>query len=327
MTIEFEDKDIKDFFVPVPPKKVITWEEEFKKSAKFNIKTIDISKHSEIINQRIKNKEVKNFEFVPELPSNIKALEFLPEENVKEREEIVLCCHGWEGRGLNFYKFIPKLQSKGFRVLALDFPLHGKSQGGCKYSGCTVFGHTLNAVIRELNQPVYVIAHSMGNGAFEVNCRLSNKKEKQLVKKYVGIAAMNRYYDAVVGHVKIFKLENEEQIIKDYCECKNELFGVNIDDITLENDVIPLDIPILFVHDRNDKEIPFEKTVLLKDKMKRKTYTVNGKIYPSFHETEKLGHRRILRDDNVANIVVDFLSNGESEGNSFFSYLKSFFIH
>ncbi|ORX65769.1 alpha/beta-hydrolase [Anaeromyces robustus] len=312
MTVEFENKDVNDFFIPVPPKKILKMEEDFDATAKYNIITIDISKHSKIIEERIKKNEIKNFDFVPELPLNIKALEFLPNEHVKKHEEIVLCCHGWEGRGLNFFKFIPKLQEKGFRVLALDFPLHGHSKGGCKYSGCTVFGHTLNAVIRELNQPIYIIAHSMGNGAFEVNCRLSNQIEKQLVKKYVGIAAMNKYYDAALGHIKIFKLENEKELIKDYCEHKKELFGIDINDIVLEKDVILLDIPILFVHDLNDKEIDYEQTFVLKDKMKRKTYTINGNIYSSFHKTVGLGHRRILRDENVVDVVVNFLHEGQS---------------
>eukprot|EP00833_Pecoramyces_ruminatium_P011093 jgi/Orpsp1_1/1185125/evm.model.c7180000092426.1 len=314
MIAEFEDKGVKNFFIPIPPKKkTIILEEKYIENAKYNVLIIDISKHSKIINLRIKNNEVKNFDFVPELPSYIKALEFLPNENVKKRKEVVLCCHGWEGRGLNFFKFIPKLQEKGFRVLALDFSLHGKSKDGCKYSGCTVFGHTLNAVIRELNKPVYIIAHSMGNSAFEINYRLSNNEEKQLVKKYVGISAMNKYYDAAVGHVKILKFDNEDELIRGYCESKKELFGVNIHDIVLENDVISLDIPILLVHDLNDKEISFEKTAVLKDKMKNKTYTINGKSYPSFYQTEGLGHRRILRDDNVVNMVVNFLSNVVTE--------------
>jgi len=311
MTVELENKDVNDFFIPVPPKKISKLEKEFEETAKYNVITIDISNHTEIINERIKKNEIKNFDFVPELPTYIKALEFLPNENKEERDEIVLCCHGWEGRGLNFFKFIPKLQERGFRVLALDFPLHGESQGHCKYSGCTVFGHTLNAVIRNLNKSVYVIAHSMGNGAFEVNCRLSDTKEKQLVEKYVGIAAMNKYYDAAVGHVKIFKLENEKELIQDYCEHKKENFGVNIHDIVLENDVIPLNIPILLVHDLNDKEIDYEKTAYLKNKLKIQSYTVNNITYPTFYKTEGLGHRRILRDDKVVERVVDFLSYGE----------------
>jgi len=309
--LEFENKDVKKFFIPVPPKKVAKWEEDFNETAHYNVITIDISDHTQTINERIKNNKVKNFDFVPELPSSIKVLEFLPNENVKKREEVVLCCHGWEGRGLNFFKFIPGLQEKGFRVLAIDFPLHGVNKDcKCEYSGCTVFGHTINAIIRSLNQPVYIMAHSMGNGAFEINCRLSNEKEKNLVKKYVGIAAMNYYYDAVVGHIKIFKLENEDELIKDYIDNKKILFGIDIDDIVLENDVLKLDIPILFVHDLNDKEIPYEKTEVLKDKMKRKSYTINGVSYPTFCKTEGLGHRRILRDDKVVKTVVDFLSDG-----------------
>ena len=42
---------------------------------------------------------------------------------------------------------------------------------------------------------------------------------------------------------------------------------------------------------------------------KYQTYKIGDKEYPCFHKTKGLGHRRILRDDNVVDLVVDFISN------------------
>ena len=42
---------------------------------------------------------------------------------------------------------------------------------------------------------------------------------------------------------------------------------------------------------------------------KDQTYKIGDKEYPCFHKTSGLGHRRILRDDSVVKLVVDFISN------------------
>ena len=41
-----------------------------------------------------------------------------------------------------FFKFNPKLTEKGFRVLAPDFPVYGKTCG--HETGCHVFGFSIN---------------------------------------------------------------------------------------------------------------------------------------------------------------------------------------
>ena len=42
---------------------------------------------------------------------------------------------------------------------------------------------------------------------------------------------------------------------------------------------------------------------------KFQAYKINDKEFPCFYKTTGLGHRRIIRDDNVVKVVVDFISN------------------
>ena len=79
------------------------------------------------------------------MPEEITVLEFLPEENIEKRQCTVICSHGFEGRGTNFYKFIQKLTEKGFRVLAPDYPLHGNT-GGTE-AGLHGLGWSLNCIL------------------------------------------------------------------------------------------------------------------------------------------------------------------------------------
>ena len=124
------------------------YEAEFEKTTKHNILKIPTVGYKERASKfEENNKERKGMKLtrVPELPEEITVLEFLPEENIEKRKGTVICVHGREGLGTNFYKFIPKLTEKGFRVLALDYPMHGNT-GGTE-SGCHTFGYSLNCVL------------------------------------------------------------------------------------------------------------------------------------------------------------------------------------
>ena len=118
------------------------YEAEFEKKTKHNILKIPTAGYKERTEKfEENNKERKDIKLtrVPELPEEIIVLEFLPKENTEKNQFTIVCAHGKEGRGTNFYKFIQKLTEKGFRVLAPDFPMNGKTGGN--ETGCHTFCH------------------------------------------------------------------------------------------------------------------------------------------------------------------------------------------
>jgi len=293
------------FETPKLPPKIPQWEKDFEKENEFNIFKIPYSEHIDTIKERmVKNSTAFEITRIPNFPEELTVLEYLPNPNVPKREETIICVHGWDGRGFNYFKFIPKFQEKGFRVLTPDFPRHGKT-GGVE-SGCHVFGHSINALIRYVNAPVYVLAHSLGNGAFCINYGISNETEKKLVKRYAGIAIPDKFTDIV----EIF--ENMIGIARRchpyFLAENNKNLGFDISKMVFGEIINNYNIPTLLIHDKKDKELDFNKACLSANLLPHKNYKVNGQIKPCFYKSEGLGHRRILRDDDIVDRVVEFFS-------------------
>ncbi|ORX75055.1 alpha/beta-hydrolase [Anaeromyces robustus] len=312
-----------ELYTTAPPsKKEPEWEIEFEKNVPYQILKVPFDKHIKEIEKRKEIEKSTPYEIVliPSFPKELTVLEYLPNPNVPKREETIICVHGWGGRSLNFFKFIPKLQDKGFRVLAPDFPQHGKTDG--PETGGHVFGHSINNLIRYVNGPVYLITHSLGNVAFCINYAISTEEERKLIKRYVGIAIPNEYNDIMVAFENLIGLSNRshpyfvEENIKWLGEdfTKNMVFGEIVKNYN---------IPTLLIHDKNDKELDFDKALQTASLLPYKTYKINNNnnnnnnnnsnnndnnSKPTFFISEGLGHRRIIRDDGIVDRVVEFLS-------------------
>jgi len=288
-----------------PPKKEPEWEVEFEKNVPFNILKLPFKEHVEEMNKRQPN--YPTLTKIPGLPEELTVFEYLPNPDVPKRPETVICVHGWGGKGFNFFKFIPKLQEKGFRVLAPDFPQHGKTDG--PETGAHSFAHSINLLIKYIDGPVFFITHSLGNVGFWANYTFSSQQEKDAVKRYVGIGIPHVYNDILVAFENIIGLSNRSHpyFLEEHARwfgdefTKEAVFGKMINN---------LNIPSLLIHDKNDKELDFNLASETASNISKKHYKVksSGEIKPTFFESEGLGHRRILRDDAIVDRVVEFLS-------------------
>jgi len=286
------------------------YEAEFEKTTKHNILKIPTAGYKERAAKfEENNKERKELKLtrVPELPEEITVLEFLPEENTEKKQETILFVHGWEGRGTNFYKFIPKLTEKGFRVLAPDFPKHGNTGGN--ESGIHVFGFVINCILNYIKEPAILIVHSMGNWSTCMNYYISDEETRNQIKGFVGIGTPDKFINMLTGIGKMFGLDDYTTNL--FLEKHTERFGIDIHYLTLSETIKYFNYPCLIVHDDKDKEMPIKWAINSSKNIPEKyqTYKIEDKEYPCFHKTSGLGHRRILRDDNVVNVVVDFISN------------------
>jgi len=301
-------KALELFAKPTYPKKDPEWEIEFEKEVPHNIINIPYKEHIEAMNQRMKDKSTPfEITLIPNLPETFACLEYLPDENAPKREETVICIHGWGGKSLNFFKFIKKLQSQGFRVLAPDFPQHGLT-GGTE-TGCHIFGHTVNALIRYLDSPVYLLAHSLGNVAFCVNYAISSEHERSLIKRYVGIACPDQFQFIMRRFMDMIGLSNRAW--EPFVKVNDELHGIKITDVEESKIIEKFHIPIFIIHDENDKELKYEVSKVIGDHLYYKHYKVgseDAEEKPSFYTSKGLGHRRILRDDGIVDHVSEFFS-------------------
>lgn len=286
------------------------YEKEFEESTKHNILKIPTAGYKERAAKfEENNKERKDMKLtrIPNLPSEITVLEFLPEENVEKREETIICVHGWEGRGTNFYKFIPKLTKNGFRVLAPDFPLHGKTGG--EETGCHVFGHSLNSILNYIQTPAILLVHSLGNGATCTNYYLSDEKTRNQIKGFVGIGVPDKFTDYIRNFGNLVGLDEYTNNL--FIDKNSERLGIDVHFFVVSETIKYFNYPCLIVHDEKDKEVSMEWAInsskFIQERFQK--YKIGDKEFPCLHKTSGLGHRRILRDDGVVDIVVEFISN------------------
>ena len=297
------------FFIPrdLPHQK---YEAEFEKTVKHNILKISTEGYRERAAKfEENNKERKDLKltYIPKLPAEVTVLEFLPEENVERRKGTIICAHGWEGRATNFYKFIPKLTEKGFRVLAPDFPMHGIAEG--TETGCHVFCFSINSILNYIKEPAVLLVHSLGNWATCMNYYVSDEKTRNQIKGFVGIGVPDTYTEIIEGLGKMLGLDDytNEILLDKY----SETIGFDIHKLSVSAAIKYFNYPCLIVSDENDKEVPIASAYNTSKHIQERfqTYKIGDKEYPCFHKTSGLGHRRILRDDNVVKVVVDFISN------------------
>jgi pimeloyl-ACP methyl ester carboxylesterase len=297
------------FFTPrnIPQQ---SYESDFEKSTKHNILKIPTAGYKERAAKFPENnKERKDMKLnrVPELPAEITVLEFLPEENVEKRQGTIICVHGWEGRGTNFFKFIPKLTQKGFRVLAPDFPMHGNT-GGTE-TGCHVFGFALNCILNYIKEPAILLVHSLGNGATCTNYYISDDETRNQIKGFVGIGVPDKFTDYITNFGRMVGLDDYTNNL--FLDKNSERLGIDVKFFVVSATIKYFNFPCLIVHDDKDKEVSIDWAVNSSKFIPEKfqTYKIGDKEYPCLHKTSGLGHRRIMRDDNVVDVVVDFIDN------------------
>ena len=74
-------------------------------------------------------------------------------------------------------------------------------------------------------------------------------------------------------------------------------FGINLETYSSRMNIKEIDIPLLIVHDKDDKEAPYECSTTLHDLARNSQLKL----------TSGLGHHRILRDPKTVQQIVQFV--------------------
>lgn len=202
----------------------------------------------------------------------------------------ILLVHGWEGNAGNFAKLIPVLIENGFTVHAFDGPSHGNSSKGntSLYEFIQLTKHLL-----EKQKMHHVISHSFGSVATLISLGRSPEIE---IEKYVGITVPNKFRERLEEVIRFLGLPNRvlEGLIK-----RIEANGnIVVDDVNVADYAPKSSIQkALLLHDIKDRVLPIEKTEQV------------AKAWPIAKLTriENTGHFRILKSEEVAQRIVDFL--------------------
>jgi pimeloyl-ACP methyl ester carboxylesterase len=205
----------------------------------------------------------------------------------------VLLVHGWEGRGSQLGAFVEPLVSAGLSVVAFDAPGHGDSPHSRLY--LTDLADTVADVATAVGPLHGIVAHSFG----AAGVLLAGTRNGVTAPRYVFVSPNVIIDDAVHRFSRMVGLDESDRGTLE--ERLAEHTGVGVEALRLENLVGKrTDQSALVIHDRDDREVDFEHGERL------------AALWPHgrLHETTGLGHRRILRDEQVLRLATNLLRDG-----------------
>jgi pimeloyl-ACP methyl ester carboxylesterase len=201
----------------------------------------------------------------------------------------VLLVHGWGGRSGQLAPLGRALAQAGLSAVAFDGPAHGASDGWA-----ASVPHFADAVAEVAGRTgaVAAVGHSMGGAAVALAA---------IRGLPLGAAVTVGTPRAPAAWLEQFSssLALGPRVREALRERLERRVGARMADLDLPRlAALRADVPLLVVHDRGDREVPFEDGAAV------------AAAWPGarLHATEGLGHRRILRDAAVIEAVAAFLS-------------------
>ena len=200
----------------------------------------------------------------------------------------VLLVHGWSGRGTQLCKIADEMISLGFQTVSFDAPAHGKSPGSS-----TIMVDFIASIIeidKQFGPFEIAIGHSLGGMSV-----MNAIKEGFIVDKAIVIGSGDIVEDITDDFIS--KLGLKPKMSKLLCEYFEKKYGRKMEDYDAYKAAEKTLIPTLVVHDKNDPEVSVKAGINIHNHLK------NGELML----TEKLGHRKILADQQVIEKIINFI--------------------
>jgi pimeloyl-ACP methyl ester carboxylesterase len=201
----------------------------------------------------------------------------------------ILLVHGWAGGGHQLLPIARPLVARGFSVSFFDLPAHGESEG--QNASLRDIADAIAGVAASLGHLHAVIAHSVG-GAGTILALLDGRLDTEHVAL---VAPPSSLEEAARGFAQL--LRAPEPAVTAMLATLQGLVGRPIDRASWLRDVTRLHVPLLVVHDRNDRITSFQGSNAL----------VQHWPGAQLMATEGLGHGRILSEPSVIDAIVRFV--------------------
>jgi pimeloyl-ACP methyl ester carboxylesterase len=204
----------------------------------------------------------------------------------------IVMCHSWGGRGSQLGSFIEPLTSAGFRVVAFDAPAHGDSVG--HRTDMMEYSSAINVVVSHYGPVHGILGHSFGagNSLFAWHRFRFNVGRMALIGCFSDATWVTERFGEILGIPQVILAGMRTRLEHRY---DGELNWASLDIRTLAENFAG---DLLFVHDRDDHEIPYFHAERLASAISRRGV--------SLLTTSGLGHRRIVRSQEVISRVADF---------------------
>lgn len=209
----------------------------------------------------------------------------------RPQDPVVVLVHGWGGRGTQLKGLVVPLLRRGFSVVAFDAPGHGMT-GGAE-SSLPHFVRALNAVLDHLGTVHAMVGHSVGGAVVAMAlARRAEIARAVLIAPPASLAASTRRIASALGWPDSMRAAVQRRI--------EQRFGVNWSEFEAEH--AGGEQPLLVIHDRQDREVPFAEGCRHLSNWPR----------ARLMETSGLGHSRILDDPGVISVATDFIAGDQA---------------
>lgn len=205
-------------------------------------------------------------------------------------EKKILILHGFESSVVNFDRYVKPLIKKGYCVLAFDAPAHGRSSG--KKIDIILYKDFIDYINKQFGIIKGFIAHSLGGLALSLSIE---GWEHDHTYKVVYIAPAVKTNTAMTSFFEFLKLEKKVQ--REFEKIIEEKSGHPPSWFSIARSAKNIKANVLFIQDKYDDLTPFSDVESI-------IYANHSNF--NFILTEGLGHRRIYRDNKVANTIIDF---------------------
>ncbi|MGB2370214.1 MAG: alpha/beta hydrolase [Flavobacteriaceae bacterium] len=221
--------------------------------------------------------------YVPEIDKVIQVFRFAG------KGPKVLLLHGWSGRGTQLFAFADELRKSNAEVVTFDMPAHGQSLG----NKTNIV--ELVACIKEVHAKYgpfdHAIAHSMGSMAL-----LRALRDGISMKSVAIIGSGDKIRNVFYRFSE--QLQFSDKVNERMIQTVEKQFGMNLESYSSSMSLEHLKMPLLIVHDKDDKETPFAYSKDLHE------IANNSELLL----TSGLGHHRILRDSKTVQHIVQFIN-------------------
>jgi pimeloyl-ACP methyl ester carboxylesterase len=206
------------------------------------------------------------------------------------RGPTVLLVHGWAGRAAQLTSWVPELTRRGYSVIALDQPAHGEAPGS--HTNASVMTEVLLALTSKTGPLAGLVAHSLGG--LVSSYAMSQGMEVGSMVLVSTPSAPGPFFESLMKMARIPKARREEVMAG-----AEALLGATFDSFAIRNSWLGNKSPALIIHDRGDRQVPFASADEILSSIPE----------AELHETEGLGHNRILNDAGVMEAGVAFIES------------------
>ena len=222
--------------------------------------------------------------------NDMKIAVYLWQHDTIESVATLLFIHGWTGRGSQIANYIEPLTQLGYRVVSFDGPAHGNTPG--KQTSMLEMTDVVFSLNKKYGAFDAAITHSFGGMILTFAMSLGLK-----INQAALICPPNNFQIILDNFKHILQLPDcvmqvmQRRIFSTYGQVVGNLVDV-------EKNAKNFTCKALIIHDEDDLEISWHSGKKIAQAWKG----------AHFIKTQGLGHRLIVRDQQVIDHIIDFLT-------------------